>query len=83
MYKIGRSILLILNNPVNPVKLTALPQRNLSCVRYVRIVVFHQPSDDCGDTLATDLPQRIKGRNPDVIELFSLNNCLERRNAVL
>ena len=75
--------MLILNNPVNPLKLSALPQCNLRCVRYVRIVIFNQFANNPGNTLAADLPQRIKGRNANVVELLFLNNTLQRFNALL
>jgi hypothetical protein len=44
---------------------------------HVRIVVSNQTGNDPGDTFAADVPQRIKGRNPNVVELLVLNHFPE------
>ena len=43
-------------------------------MRHVGIVITNQPANYPGDTLTADLPQRIKGRNPNVVELLRLNH---------
>ena len=52
-------------------------------MRDVGIVVSNQTGNNPGDTLTADLSQRIKGRNPNVIELLFLNHFLESGDALL
>ena len=49
----------------------------------IGVVIANQPCNYRGDTLAADLPQRIKGRNPNVIERLLLNHSLESLDASL
>jgi hypothetical protein len=52
-------------------------------MRDVRVVIFNQTGDEPGYMGAADLPQRIKGRNPNVIELLVRDHFLKRLNAVV
>jgi hypothetical protein len=49
---------------------------------HVGIDVINEAADNLRDTRTADLPQRIKGRNANMVELFFLNYFLERFNAV-
>ena len=52
-------------------------------MRHIRIVISNQTANDPRDTLAAYLSQRIKGRNPHMVELLFPNDILERFDALL
>src|SRR6185503_2002396 len=63
-------------------KLT-LTQRGLRGVCDVRIIIINQTCNDLRDTRTADLPQRIKGRNANVVKLVRFNHFLKSLDAAL